>query len=189
MPNRWRFSRKSHSGARFAKCLAVTPNSLNGGWFVGLQFAKFSAEYGVQNLLSTSMTAIKKTITKSSKSPAPATKTTTSAAKKKVPAVSAPAIAFAPKVNAVAAKPVVTAITARIDVGFGNALYIRGEGPGLSWDKGVLMKCVGDDAWAIALGESARGYTFKFLINDLTWSVGPDFNVEAGQTVTFSPGF
>lgn len=144
------------------------------------------------------MTAIKKTTTKSSKSPAPATKTTTSAAKKKV-AVATPVIAFkapatpkvntAAKVNTVATKPVVTAITARIDVGFGNAVYIRGEGPGLSWDKGVLMTCVGDDAWTITLGESARGYTFKFLVNDLTWSIGPDFKVAGGETVTFSPGF
>src|SRR5438105_5031748 len=130
------------------------------------------------------MTAIKKSTSKPSKSPAPATKTTTSAkpaAKKKVAVASTPVIAFtassAPKVKPVATKPVVTAITAKIDVGFGNALYVRGEGPGLSWNKGVPMTCVGDDVWSLTLGESARGYTLKFLINDSTWSVGPDFNV------------
>jgi hypothetical protein len=140
------------------------------------------------------MTAIKKSTTKS-KSPAPATKTATSAkpAAKKSAAAAAPIIAFsassAPKVKSVATKPVVTAITAKIDVGFGNALYVRGEGPGLNWDRGVPMTCIGDAAWSITLGESARGYTLKFLINDSTWSVGPDFNVASGQVVTFSPGF
>ena len=139
------------------------------------------------------MTAIKKSTAKSSKSPAPATKTATSAkpAAKKTATASAPVIAFSasPKVKTVATKPVVTAITAKIDVGFGNALFVRGEGPGLNWNQGLLMTCVGDDTWSIKLGESARGYTLKFLINDSTWSVGPDFNVASGQVVTFSPGF
>jgi hypothetical protein len=141
------------------------------------------------------MTAIKKTTTKSSKSPAPATSKTDSsksAAKKKPAASSAPVIAFtspAPKVKPVATKPVTTTITAKIDVGFGNALYVRGEGPGLNWDRGALMTCVGADTWAITLGEAARPFALKFLINDVTWSIGPDFSVAPGASVTFSPGF
>jgi hypothetical protein len=139
------------------------------------------------------MTAIKKTTSKSSKSPAPATKTSTPAAKKKVAVATTPVVTIptspAAKVKAVATKGLSTVITAKIDVGFGNALFVRGEGPGLSWDRGVPMTCVGDDAWSITLGESARGYTLKFLINDSTWSVGPDFSVASGQVVTFSPGF
>jgi len=84
-------------------------------------------------------------------------------------------------VKPVASKPVVTTVTAKIDVGFGNALYVRGEGPGLKWDQGALMTCVGEDAWAITLGESSRAFTLKFLINDVTWSAGPDFHVASGQ--------
>ena len=84
---------------------------------------------------------------------------------------------------------VVTTISANIDVGFGNALYLRGEGPGLSWDKGVRMECVADDRWSLALGESARPFVFKFLINDETWSAGPDYTVSAGTTVTLTPTF
>src|SRR5579872_5239985 len=33
-------------------------------------------------------------------------------------------------------------IEAKIDVGFGNTLYLRGEGPGLSWTQGVPLTCV-----------------------------------------------
>ncbi len=91
--------------------------------------------------------------------------------------------------KAIIATPVNTTVVAKIDVGFGNALYIRGAGPGLSWENGVLMSCVGDDVWQATLSESARGYTVKFLINDATWSVGPDFSFASGQSVTFSPAF
>ena len=76
-----------------------------------------------------------------------------------------------------------------VEVGFGNSLYLRGEGPGLSWDKGVRMECVSDDRWSIALGEAGRPFVFKFLINDETWSTGPDYTVSPGTTVTLTPSF
>ena len=162
------------------------------------------------------MTAIKKTTTKTAKSPAPATKVAVVAPAKSAKATSkktaapvasgngASHAAIAPAVTApkpaTAAKPVTapkpvavtktaTTIQARIDVGFGNTLYIRGEGPGLSWDKGVLMDCVGQDQWQIGLGESARPFAVKFLVNDITWSTGPDYIVPSGVNVTFAPQF
>ena len=82
-----------------------------------------------------------------------------------------------------------TTITASIDVGFGNALFVRGEGPGLSWEKGLAMECVDGNLWRITLAESARAYTFKFLINDVTWSAGPDFTAACGTSVTLTPEF
>ncbi|HEY3756565.1 MAG TPA: hypothetical protein VGL42_10490 [Opitutaceae bacterium] len=83
----------------------------------------------------------------------------------------------------------VTTVTARIDVGFGNALFVRGEGPGLSWNKGLALKNAGSDAWTIALPKSARPILFKFLLNDEVWSTGSDFTAEPGATVTLSPTF
>jgi hypothetical protein len=100
-----------------------------------------------------------------------------------------PALATAPTVASVKVAPVQTTITAKIDVGFGNALFLRGEGAGLSWDKGVPMECVASDLWRIVLAESARAYTFKFLINDTTWSAGPDFTAACGTSVTLTPEF
>lgn len=156
------------------------------------------------------MSASKKSTSKPAKSPAPATKTPApkkAAVKKKETPVPAPAPApvAAPKaapipapmppapapvaVKPVASAPVVTTIAARIDVGFGNALFIRGEGPGLSWDRGLAMTCVADDLWRIVLPESARVYTFKFLVNDLSWSAGADFTVACGANVTLTPEF
>ena len=84
---------------------------------------------------------------------------------------------------------VVTTISANVDVGFGNGLYVRGEGPGLSWEKGLRMECVSDDRWTIALGEAARPFVFKFLINDETWSLGDDHVVAPGSSITLTPMF
>src|SRR4030095_613806 len=36
----------------------------------------------------------------------------------------------------------VTILEAKIDVGYGNTLFIRGEGPGLSWAQGTPMTCM-----------------------------------------------
>ena len=96
-------------------------------------------------------------------------------------------------IRAPAKKPAVkttrTTIAAQIDVGFGNALYIRGEGPGLSWDKGIMMDCVADDKWIITVSDATRPILFKFLLNDITWSVGNDYVVEPGASLTTVPVF
>ena len=84
---------------------------------------------------------------------------------------------------------VVTTISANFDVGFGNALYVRGEGSGLSWDKGLLMKCLDGNTWTIALGESAKPFVFKFVINDEIWSGGDDYVAASGSSVTLTPIF
>lgn len=153
------------------------------------------------------MSASKKS-SKVIKSPAPATKPVVSKApaKKKSGAVtiksdatkpvliqsSLPIVTAAPApavVKAVASKPVSTTISARVDVGFGNTLFVRGEGPGLNWDQGVAMQNLGADLWQLTLPESGRPFAFKFLINDTTWSTGPDFSVASGTSATFTPQF
>jgi hypothetical protein len=132
------------------------------------------------------MPAIKKSTSKSTKSPAPA-KTVAPAAKPAKPATKSKA---APKVKAVATRPLTTSITAQIDIGFGNQLYLRGEGPGLSWDRGVLMNCVSDTQWQLTLAESARPIVFKFLVNDLSWSAGVDnYTAAPGASVVLTPTF
>jgi hypothetical protein len=150
------------------------------------------------------MSASKKSTSKPATSPAPATKSAASktVAVKKTTAATVksttqtPVAMLAPTaplptaaVKPVASKPVNTSISAKIDVGFGNALFVRGEGPGLSWEKGLAMENVESDLWRIVLSETARSYTFKFLINDVTWSAGPDFTAACGTSVTVTPEF
>jgi hypothetical protein len=84
------------------------------------------------------------------------------------------------------AKPVT--IEAKIDVGFGNTLYLRGEGLGLSWSQGIPLTCVDGKTWKWT-GESKEQLKFKLLINDQVWSQGDDIVATPGQKVEISPAF
>lgn len=86
-----------------------------------------------------------------------------------------------------AATPLTTVI-AKVDIGWGNNLYIRGSGGGLSWDKGLLMDCVDGD-WTWSTASATDGLVFKFIINDETWAEGEDLTVAAGGTSVSSPTF
>jgi len=116
---------------------------------------------------------MKKTTKNSSAAKAPAKKTTSPARKK--PAISK--------------EPPATFISAKIDIGFGNHLYIRGEGPGLSWDHGVAMDCTGADLWTTSIKNAATPTIFKVLVNDLSWSAGPDYVAKPGKSLTITPTF
>jgi hypothetical protein len=87
-----------------------------------------------------------------------------------------------------AARPA-TVINARIDVGFGNALFLRGDGPGLSWDKGIALDCLASDHWSVSIKGAVQPVVFKLLINDERWSAGADFVAEAGRETTVTPAY
>jgi hypothetical protein len=82
-----------------------------------------------------------------------------------------------------------TKIIARVDVGFGNSLYIRGEGGGLSWDKGQPMENVSAYEWAYNAPSASGDLSFKFLINDEKWAEGDNVVVGKGGTSISSPVF
>ncbi len=124
--------------------------------------------------------------------------------KKTTKKISAPAPKPAPKavkaVKATAKKasapakkktgePPVTFISATIDIGFGNLLFLRGDGPGLSWERGLAMDCTGAGLWTASVKNAKAPVTFKVLVNDLTWSSGEDFTAAPGQSVTITPSF
>jgi hypothetical protein len=123
---------------------------------------------------------MKKTTSKAKKTPAPAKKSKPAARK---------APTAAPAVRKTAPSTITTLISAHVDIGFGNLLYIRGEGPGLSWTKGVAMACVADDRWTISLPESSRPVVFKFLVNDEIWCSGDDYSATPGGSLVLSPAF
>lgn len=112
-------------------------------------------------------------------------KPTAKAAAVKITKAAAPA----KKKPAGQALPPATFISARADIGFGNHLYLRGDGPGLSWDHGVAMDCVANDLWSATLKGALAPVVFKVLVNDLSWNTGNDYVVEPGQSVTVNPVF
>ena len=124
------------------------------------------------------------------KSPPPAAASAPPAAPRIVegPRVLKP-VALARTASSAAPAAAATVITAKVDVGFGNTLFLRGSGPGLSWDKGVPLDCVGGAQWTISLRGAARPVAFKFLLNDERWSVGADYVAAPGIQVTCAPSF
>jgi hypothetical protein len=100
-------------------------------------------------------------------------------------------IAAAPANAANGATPgfgTVTVIDVKLDVGFGNALFLRGHGGGLTWDHGVPLVCVDGKTWRWS-GKVADPLTFKLLINDKIWSAGNDLTVRPGQKLEVKPSF
>jgi len=82
----------------------------------------------------------------------------------------------------------ITQIDAKVDVGWGNALFIRGKGAGLTWDKGMPLNCFNGSTW-VWHSRAIDKVTFKLLINDVIWAQGEDQVVEAGSKVEVQPVF
>lgn len=82
-----------------------------------------------------------------------------------------------------------TAVHVQLDVGFGNSLFIRGEGAGLSWDEGELLSCIGSDKWTWESQSAQSAIVFKILINDEIWSAGENFEILPGENISITPHF
>jgi hypothetical protein len=103
------------------------------------------------------------------------------------PATTAVAV---PKSAAPATAPngAVTTIDVKLDVGFGNAVFLRGAGGGLTWERGVPLICVDGKTWRWS-GKVQDPLTFKLLINDKIWSAGNDLTIKPGQKLEVKPTF
>jgi hypothetical protein len=51
-------------------------------------------------------------------------------------------------------------------IGIGNRLFIRGDGPGLDWDKGVPLQFVSIGKWSWETAEATAPVSFKLYKND-----------------------
>jgi hypothetical protein len=140
--------------------------------------------------------ATKKVAAKKAAKKVAAKKAPTKKAAKKIPAKKAAkkvaakkALAKKPAKKAAPKKVVKTSAIARVDVGFGNSLYIRGEGAGLSWDKGIALENISPYEWSFSSTTVKGDVTFKFLINDELWAEGENITVAKGGTSISSPIF
>ncbi len=80
-------------------------------------------------------------------------------------------------------------VAARIDVGLGNALFIRGEGAGLSWERGQRMTCVEPAKWVWLAKQAECRAVFKLLLNDESWAHGDNMVGEPGRAIEVTPRF
>lgn len=135
-----------------------------------------------QKKSATKKTAVKKTATKKAATKkAPIKKTARKAAKK--------ATRKSPLPSTSSPESTVTTVVANYDAGYGNNLYIRGNGAGLAWDQGILMQNAGRDEWVWESNAVKDELEFKILINDRYWSAGANGIVFPGARVIFEPNF
>ncbi len=82
-----------------------------------------------------------------------------------------------------------TCITVRYDAGLGNKLYIRGQGGGLSWEKGIELKNTGGDTWVYETQDDFANLEYKILLNNNGWEKDANHKIERGKRVEFTPNF
>jgi hypothetical protein len=103
-----------------------------------------------------------------------------------------PVTSVVPAASVVSAGPVKSAapitIEAKIDVGFGNNLFVRGQGEGLSWERGIPLENVDSKTWRLIVPAKAQ-VQFKLLINDAVWCKGEDLVAAPGKKVEVTPAF
>jgi hypothetical protein len=82
-----------------------------------------------------------------------------------------------------------TRIVVRYNVGYDNHLFIRGNGPGLNWEHGVMLKNIGPDEWVWETTAHFKDCEFKVLINDQQFENGENHHIDDGGAVQYTPNF
>jgi len=107
----------------------------------------------------------------------------------KEPAVAKKGTSSVKKKASKGAKNSKSRVTVRLDVGFSNNLFIRGDGPGLSWERGVPLANKGPDEWVWESASACGCCEFKVLINDQVYEMGENHHLEEGSQIQYTPQF
>ena len=82
-----------------------------------------------------------------------------------------------------------TTVVANVMIGIGNKPFLRGEGPGLSWEEGVAMNFVEIGKWAWTPPRKKAGLTVQVYRNDKDPDKGGKLEVKPGQKLEITPEF
>ncbi|HVV86367.1 MAG TPA: alpha/beta hydrolase-fold protein [Kofleriaceae bacterium] len=104
------------------------------------------------------------------------------------PAIDAPAGAIDAPPADVDAAPAGTAVRVHYPAG-AHTIALRGSGGSLSWTAGTTMTAGGDDTWTLTFADLDAPIELKPLLDDATWSRGPNYHLAPGQTVDLYPHF
>lgn len=74
-----------------------------------------------------------------------------------------------------------TRLLATAYIGIGNKLFIRGDGPGLTWDQGVPMQFVSIGKWGWSTHDAAGPIRCKLYKNDESAALTGEIVLEAGR--------
>jgi hypothetical protein len=86
-------------------------------------------------------------------------------------------------------KKEMTRVTIRYNVGYSNHLFIRGNGAGLSWTHGRMLKNIGPDEWVWETNVPFSDCEFKVLINDRHFESGENHHIHEGIVLQYTPKF
>jgi hypothetical protein len=88
-------------------------------------------------------------------------------------------------------KPVsgTTSVIANVMIGIGNKPFLRGEGPGLSWDEGVPMNFIEIGKWSWSPPRKNASLTVQLYRNDEEPDQTGKIEVKAGDKIEINPDF
>jgi hypothetical protein len=96
-------------------------------------------------------------------------------------AASDPAAEVPASIEASASSDGATRLLATAYIGIGNKLFIRGDGPGLSWDRGVPMQFVSIGKWGWSTHDAAGPVRIKLYKNDESAALSGEITLEPGR--------
>ena len=82
-----------------------------------------------------------------------------------------------------------TTVVANVMIGIGNKPFLRGDGPGLSWDEGVSMNFLEIGKWAWSPPRKNASLTVQVYRNDQDPDKGGKVEVRPGQKLEITPDF
>jgi hypothetical protein len=82
-----------------------------------------------------------------------------------------------------------TSVVANVMIGIGNKPYLRGEGPGLSWEEGVPMNFIEIGKWAWSPSRKNASLTVQLYRNDDDPDQSGKIEVKAGEKIEITPDF
>jgi len=80
-------------------------------------------------------------------------------------------------------------VVAKILPGIGNKVHLRGEGPGLSWDKGVPMSFLEIGKWGWSPSDKSTSIVVQLYKNDEEPDGNGKVELEPGEKVEITPSF
>ena len=82
-----------------------------------------------------------------------------------------------------------TSVIANVMIGIGNKPFLRGEGPGLSWDEGVPMNFIEIGKWSWSPPKKNASLTVQLYRNDNDPDKSGKIEVKPGEKIEITPDF
>ena len=82
-----------------------------------------------------------------------------------------------------------TTVIAKVMIGIGNKPFVRGEGPGLSWDEGVAMNFLEIGKWAWSPARKNASLTIQIYRNDEDPDQRRKHEIKPGEKFEITPDF